>query len=165
MVKSVLIQKVWLTASMIFTLNVAGNLVKILPQSQGLCTTYSDFLKNFYNDKGVKPNCFSMSPITSDFVYKQLCAFNPTKSTVLDEIPARFLRDAAVVIEDHLTHIINLSITSSSVPKISKLLVLNHFSRKMIGLMLVRVITDLLVYWVSLQRFLKGLPMSSLRAV
>ena len=41
---------------------------------------------------------------------------NPTKSTGLDEIPARFLRDAAVVIKDHLTHIINLSITSSSVP-------------------------------------------------
>ena len=29
--------------------------------------------------KGAKSNQFHLSPITSDFVYKELCALNPTK--------------------------------------------------------------------------------------
>ena len=71
-----------------FTLMLlAGNLVKSLPPSQGLFTTDSDFFKNLYKDQGVEPNCFTLSRITFDFVYKQLCALNPTKSTGLDEIP------------------------------------------------------------------------------
>ena len=41
---------------------------------------------------------------------------NPNKSTGLDAIPARFLRDGAIAIKDHLAHIINLSISSASVP-------------------------------------------------
>ena len=42
---------------------------------------------------------------------------NPSKSTGLDGIPARFLRDGAIVIKDHLAHIIDLSVSSNSVPK------------------------------------------------
>ena len=42
---------------------------------------------------------------------------NPSNSTGLGGIPARFLRDGSIVIKDHFAHIINLSISSSSVPK------------------------------------------------
>ena len=100
-----------------FYTNVAGNLVNNLPPSKGLLNTDSDVFKNFYKEKGVEPNCFTLSPVTSDYVYKELCKLNPTKSTGLDGIPARFLRDGAIAIKDHLAHIINLSISSSSVPK------------------------------------------------
>ena len=100
-----------------FYTNVAGNLVKNLPPSKGLLNTDSDVFKNYYKEKGVESKCFTLSPVTSEFVYKELCKLNPSKSTGLDGIPARFLRDGAIVIKDHLAHIFNLSISSSSVPK------------------------------------------------
>ncbi len=73
--------------------------------------------KSLYEEKGVTSNSFKLAPISSDFVYKQLCQLNPTKSTGLDDIPARFLRDGAIAIKDHLAHVINLSIVSNTVPK------------------------------------------------
>ena len=100
-----------------FYTNVAGNLVKNLPPSKGLLNTDSDNFKNYYKEKGVESKVFTLSPVTSEFVYKELCKLNPSKSTGLDGIPARFLRDGAIVIKDHLAHIFNLSISSSSVPK------------------------------------------------
>ena len=99
-----------------FCTTVASQLVKNLPSSKGLLTTNSDAFKHFYNEKGVETDNFKMGSVSSDFVYKQLCALNPSKSTGLDDIPARLLRDAAVANKDHLTHIINLSISSNSVP-------------------------------------------------
>ena len=100
-----------------FYTNVAGNLVKNLPPSQGFFNTDSDVFKNYYKDKGTGSMRFNILPITSEFVFKELCALNPTKSTGLDGIPARFLRDGAIALKDHLAHIINLSISSSSVPQ------------------------------------------------
>ena len=89
-----------------FYTNIAGNLF----------TTNSDVFRNYYQSKGSKSNQFHLSPITPDFVFKELCALNPTKSTGLDGIPARFLRDGAIVLKDHLTHIINMSIHYIYVP-------------------------------------------------
>ena len=89
-----------------FYTNVAGNLVKNLPPSKGLLNTDSDVFKNYYKEKGVESKCFTLSPVTSEFVYKELCKLNPSKITGLDGIPG-FLRDGAIVIKDHLAHIIN----------------------------------------------------------
>ena len=68
-----------------FYTNVAGNLVKNLPPSKGLLNTDSDVFKNYYKEKGVDSKCFTLSPVSSEFVYKELCKLNPSKSTALME--------------------------------------------------------------------------------
>ena len=69
----------------------AGNLVKSLPSFKGLFTTDSDVLKKFYKGKEIESKSLSLSPITADFVYKEFCALNPTKSMGLDGIPGMVL--------------------------------------------------------------------------
>ena len=68
-----------------FYTNVAGNLVKNLPPSKGLLNTDSDVFKNYYKEKGVESKCFTLSPVTSEFVYKELCKLNPSKVLALME--------------------------------------------------------------------------------
>ena len=41
---------------------------------------------------------------------EKLKELDHSKATGLDNIPARFLKDAAVIITPHVTHIVNLSI-------------------------------------------------------
>ena len=48
---------------------------------------------------------------------KELRSLKPSKSTGLDDIPARVLKDDASGLKDQLTHIVNLSITSGTVPE------------------------------------------------
>ena len=45
-----------------------------------------------------------------------MCQLNSFKSTGLDDIPARFVKDAATSLTKPITYIINLSITSGIVP-------------------------------------------------
>lgn len=45
-----------------------------------------------------------------------MCHSNPYKSRGLDDIPARFVKDAATVLTKPITYIVNLSITSGVVP-------------------------------------------------
>jgi hypothetical protein len=54
---------------------------------------------------------------TEEFVFKELCSLNTNKSTGLDEIPARFIKDGANVIKVPITAIINQSITTGVVPQ------------------------------------------------
>jgi hypothetical protein len=49
-------------------------------------------------------------------VYKELSHLNVTKSTGLDNIPARFLRDGAIFLKIPITYIINMSIVDRQVP-------------------------------------------------
>ena len=49
-------------------------------------------------------------------MYKELLKLNPSKSTGLDEIPARFIRDGASVLKIPITFIVNLSLSSGKVP-------------------------------------------------
>ena len=46
-----------------------------------------------------------------------MCKLNPSKSTGTDNIPARFVKDAASVFKKPIGHIINLSIEKNVVPK------------------------------------------------
>ena len=50
------------------------------------------------------------------FVLKQLKCLKLEKATSLDGLPARLLKDSAVVIADCVTHLVNLFIKSGTVP-------------------------------------------------
>lgn len=63
----------------------------------------------------------TLSPVSEEFVKRQLDQLNVNKSTGLDNISARFLKDAASIIVKPVTFIVNLSITTSSVPEDFKL--------------------------------------------
>jgi hypothetical protein len=54
------------------------------------------------------------------YVFKELCSLNANKSTGLDEIPARFIKDGANVIKVPITAIINQSITTGVIPQSMK---------------------------------------------
>ena len=56
-------------------------------------------------------------PVSEDFIYKELTCLNPSKSTGLYEIPAKFIKDGAYVLKIPITFIVNLSITSGEVPE------------------------------------------------
>ena len=59
---------------------------------------------------------FVLKPVSKNFIYKKLTCLNPSKSTGLDEIPARLIKDGASVLKIPITFIVNLSITSGEVP-------------------------------------------------
>ena len=102
-----------------FFTNVASNLVSKLPTSKSVYNTCTNVFKCFYGKKSFSN--FKLQPVSHKFVYDELKNLNPTKSTGLDKIPARFLKDGACVLTAPLTHIINLSIESESVPDDLKL--------------------------------------------
>ena len=58
----------------------------------------------------------SLSPVSRHFILNQLSSLKVNKSTGLDGISSRFLKDGADVIADPILHIINLSISSEIVP-------------------------------------------------
>ena len=101
-----------------FYTSVAADLVSKLPNPLNYFTSHH--VNHYYANKGVLPNMFSLQPITSDCVLKQLKSLNKTKSTGLDGISAKFLNDSADHIHNQVTHILNLSITSSKVPRALK---------------------------------------------
>ena len=68
--------------------------------------------------------------MSGDFIFKELLSVNPTKNTGLDDIPARFIKDGAIVITTPITHIVNLSITSGAVPNDMKMANIKPFYKK-----------------------------------
>ncbi len=52
----------------------------------------SDYCR-FYSKQGVLPNCFSFAKVSVNQMTKMLEELQVSKSTGLDDIPARFLRD------------------------------------------------------------------------
>ena len=59
---------------------------------------------------------FELTAVGKPFVLKQLKCLKLKKATGLDGLPARLLKDSAVVIADCVTHLINLSIKFGTVP-------------------------------------------------
>ena len=45
-------------------------------------------------------------PVNEDFIYKELCKLNPSKSTGADSLPARFVKDAASVFKKNISDIL-----------------------------------------------------------
>ena len=70
----------------------------------------------FYRNKHVTVDMFSLANVTVGHVSKILHSMSSSKATGLDEIPAKYLKDGSSVISKLLTHIINLSITTGSIP-------------------------------------------------
>ena len=58
--------------------------------------------------------------MSEEFVYKELSSLNVSKSTGLDDLPARFIRDGASVLTSPITFIINQSILTETVPSTMK---------------------------------------------
>ena len=57
-----------------------------------------------------------MQDVSTGFVYNELRKLGATKSTGLDGIPARLLKDAATMIAKPIAYLINLTITSGEIP-------------------------------------------------
>jgi retron-type reverse transcriptase len=98
-----------------FYTSVASNLVNCLPSPSGIFNVSADAFRRFYLGKTRGSN-FCLSPVSRHFVRRQLQGLNPKKANGLDDISSRFLRDGAESIIEPVTHIINLSIITETVP-------------------------------------------------
>ena len=99
-----------------FFTNIAAKLVNLLPSPTGFFSTTSSTFINFYRRKGIFGPCFTLMPVSRHFILTQLLSFDPKKSTGLDEVPPRFLRDGAEHLAEPITHIVNMSILTETVP-------------------------------------------------
>ena len=99
-----------------FFTTVASKLVDKLPSPSKLFDTDSYAFLNFYKVKNSSNNKFVLKHVSESFVLHELKNLNSSKSTGLDEIPARFLKDAAVFLKLPITFIINMSISENYVP-------------------------------------------------
>ena len=99
-----------------YFLNVASNLVDLLPPAPGIFSIMSNLFKKYYYDKNVIPNSFILKNVTENFVNTELSRLNPKKSYGIDGIQSKFIKDAASEIKVPITFIINLSISSNVVP-------------------------------------------------
>ena len=99
-----------------YFLNVASNLVSKLPSAPKIFTTDTHIFRSYYANKNIITNNFSLQEVTENFVYNEIMRLNPNKSTGLDGINARFLRDGASELKYVLTFIVNLSISTNTVP-------------------------------------------------
>ena len=57
----------------------------------------SPTFQKFYKGKNVQGGELMLIPVNEDFIYKELCKLNPSKSTGTDNVPARFVKDAVSV--------------------------------------------------------------------
>ena len=91
-------------------LTIASKLVsQIKEKASNLFKTTCKLFKDYYINKGVIPKSFKISQVSEDFVYKELCKLNTTKSTGIDGLKPIFLKDGANIIKKSTTHIVNLS--------------------------------------------------------
>lgn len=77
----------------------------------------SRFFRQFHADKNVNNNTLVLQPLSEDFIYKELRNLNIDKSTGLDDIPARFLKNDAFYIKEPIMSIINKSVATGIVPE------------------------------------------------
>ena len=102
-----------------FFSTIATTLVNKLPSHSGL---YGEqHIQAFYKNKGVRKDDFKFVEVKTEEVIKKLSSLQPNKATGHDNIPTRFLKDAAVTIAPMVAHITNLSISQCHVPQEFKL--------------------------------------------
>lgn len=94
--------------------SVAHKLVESLPPCPGIYG--QDHIHDFYSNLGVTSNSFSFNPVSVDRVGNLLKDLKCAKATGLDNIAARFLKDAADLIAPLVAHVINLSLEQGTVP-------------------------------------------------
>ena len=71
------------------------------------------FLKDYYQKKGVVENYFHFSTVSEEEIDNLLNGLTASKATGMDSSPARFLKNGAEFIACPLCHIINLSLHSN----------------------------------------------------
>ena len=71
-------------------------------------------IRGFYSQKGASRNVFDLNVVANEIVLKLLSSLNVEKATGSDNLPARFLNDAASEIVLPLTHLIRHIKNSSS---------------------------------------------------
>lgn len=97
-----------------FFTTIASTLVNKLPSPSGRYG--EDHVESFYKRLGVRTDDFHFNEVSEEVVLLKLRALKPSKATGIDNIPSRFIRDAAELISPFITHIINLSIKEGHVP-------------------------------------------------
>ena len=99
-----------------FYTSVASKLVSELPSPSGIFAATSAIFRDFYRHKIGSRSPFVLSPVSGHFIRGQLHSLNPKKAVGLDDVSSLFLRDGADSILAPVSHIINLSISSETVP-------------------------------------------------
>lgn len=116
-----------------FFTHVASDLVNQLPKQEfNSYDVDSPVFKNQY--KSVVPDSFQLQEINEEFVLNEIHSLDISKSTGLDGIPGRFIKDAAEAITGPITHIINASLRCGVVPhdmKIAKVIPLHKKKSKL----------------------------------
>ena len=97
-----------------FFTTIASNLLNKLPVSKNIYTF--DHIREFYSKKGVKSNNFKLSIVSEETVIKILSKMCAHKATGIDKLPAKFIKDGAKYIVSPITHLVNLSIHTCSLP-------------------------------------------------
>ncbi len=100
-----------------FLTTVAETLASKLPLPPNKYTTIKPTFQNCYKNNGIFPNRFRLATVSPIFALRELMKLKTNKSTGPDKLPVRFLRDGAKVIAKPLTHIINLSVMTDTVPR------------------------------------------------
>ena len=99
-----------------YFLTVAEKLKSKIPNLPKVFDTRSQKFNDYYSSKGIVPKSKKIFQVPEDFVYKELCKLNVTKSTGIDGFKPKFLKDGADIIKGAVTHIINLSLETGIVP-------------------------------------------------
>ena len=88
-----------------------------LPSARNIFTTGSEFFRTFYHSRNPHRNNFLIKEVTEDFILKELNRLGVSKSTGLDGLSARFIKDGAEFLKKPITLLINMSITTGTVPE------------------------------------------------
>ena len=99
-----------------FFTNIASELFSLLPLPTNLFGTDSETFRDFYANMGITPNAFKLDRVSEDVILKILSDLDPYKGAGLDGLAPKFLKDGAPQLTPIITHIVNLSLISESVP-------------------------------------------------
>lgn len=99
-----------------FFTNIASVLVQKLPKPKLEFNVDSEIFKKFYKEKNSNNSLFCLKSVTEEFVLKELNKMNPHKSTGLDDISPKFLKDGAMVLKIPITFLVNFSIQDGVFP-------------------------------------------------
>ena len=91
-----------------------------LPNRADSYSAFSNNCKSFYGNKGIIPGMFRLQGVSRTFIVDQLKALKPPKSTGLDGIGPKFLKNGADALADVVKYLVNMSITSKIIPACTK---------------------------------------------
>lgn len=99
-----------------FFTTVASSLVDKLPNAPKIFDVNSNLFKTFYHKVAKNKLKLTLKPVSEEYIYNELKNLNSYKSTGIDNIPARFIKDGAKALAKPITYLVNLSISTGIVP-------------------------------------------------